>query len=94
MRQIAPEVTSRVSAVACSNMHRFFAYTEYENGNYGRAASYSLRSLREAPRSFVGDGRNWKLAAAIAAAAVLPADLGRRLVRKVLRMGRARGRKS
>ncbi|MGD0580404.1 MAG: hypothetical protein ABSC08_15935, partial [Bryobacteraceae bacterium] len=84
MMRLAPRETARVAAAARSNMARFCAYVAYEDQNYLEAWECLFRGFREAPLRFCLDLRNWILAAATLAAAVLPARLYRRLLRMTL----------
>jgi glycosyltransferase involved in cell wall biosynthesis len=84
MRRLAPRETAEAAPVARSNMARYCAYLAYEEGHYGKAARYLVRGFRCAPIPFLLDRRNWKMAAANGAAAVLPARWYRRLLRLAL----------
>lgn len=85
MGRLAPAETAQVIAAARSNMSRFFAYLAYESGDFGQANRYLLRGFRYAPITFLCELRNWKLAIANAAAALLPKRVHRRLLRVALR---------
>lgn len=85
MVRLAPMETARVAAAARSNMARFFAYLAYESADFGLANKYLLRGFRHAPLTFLCELRNWKLGLANAAAALLPEQMYRRLLRVALR---------
>jgi glycosyltransferase involved in cell wall biosynthesis len=73
MRRLAPAETAAVERVASSNMHRYFSWLAYENGEFRTASDLLQRSFQIFPRAFVSDTRNWQLSAACLAYWILPA---------------------
>lgn len=88
-RWFAPRAVAVVEDRARSNMQRFYAYSWYRAGSYGRALGVMIRSLRRAPRMFFSDRRNWEMAAAALSASVLPVKLHRRITSAALLARRA-----
>lgn len=89
MRAIAPDDVARAEKRARSNMQRFFAYGRYQAEDYSGALRTIARSFRQAPATFLGDPRNWKMIAATLAGLVLPQRVHGYLTRAALRMKRA-----
>jgi glycosyltransferase involved in cell wall biosynthesis len=78
-RALAPTDTAAAEPRARGNMNRYFAYLAYENGEFRDARRFVREGARCDPRAFMTDSRNWRIAAACAAEAVLPAAVHRRL---------------
>jgi len=57
--------------IAKSNMHRYYAYLEYERGSLGMAARLLLTSFRLAPVHCLVEPRSWMMLGAIASRWVL-----------------------
>jgi glycosyltransferase involved in cell wall biosynthesis len=72
LERAAPEATRSVAHRSRSNMARYCAFLAYEAGDFGAAARNLKAAFRGAPGAFPGDLRNWKMAAGIAAAMLLP----------------------
>jgi glycosyltransferase involved in cell wall biosynthesis len=75
LRQAAPRETAAVERRASSNHYRYLAYLAYEGRQFREAARLLSRGLRSSPAGFLTDRRNWKLAAACGAGAVLPSGV-------------------
>ena len=75
MRRLAPAETAAVEREASSNMHRYFSWLAYENGEFQAATRLLGEGFHIYPRAFVSDSRNWKLGAACMAHWMLPASL-------------------
>lgn len=73
LRKAAPRETAAVERRATANTCRYLAYLAYEARRFREAAVLLARGLRSCPAGFVGDARNWKLAAACLAGGLLPA---------------------
>ena len=80
-RGFAPADTAAVEARARSNINRYLAYLAYEAAEFREARQYVRQGMRHDRRAFVGDMRNWKIAAACSAEAVLPLRVHRGLER-------------
>lgn len=78
-RRLAPAETAAVESRARSNINRYFAYLAYEEAEFQAARGFVRQALRCDPRAFIGDGRNWKIAAACWSEALLPSNIHRRL---------------
>jgi len=89
MRPLAPEDVARAEKNARSNMQRFFAYGRYQADDYPGALRTVAQSFCQAPATFLGDSRNWKMTAAALAGLVLPQRVHGYLTRAALRMKRA-----
>jgi len=89
MRALAPEDVARAEKNARSNMQRFFAYGRYQADDYPGALRTVAQSFCQAPATFLGDSRNWKMTAAALAGLVLPQRVHGYLTRAALRMKRA-----
>jgi glycosyltransferase involved in cell wall biosynthesis len=70
--RIAPADTKGVARGSRSNMARYCAFLAYEAGDFREAARNLLEAFYAAPGVFPGDLRNWRMAAGIAAALLLP----------------------
>ncbi len=81
MQRLAPAATACVARRARSNISRYLALIAYESGQFRRSLAYARRSFCESPILFLADARNWKLAAALGAAFLMPAPWSRRLMR-------------
>lgn len=81
LRKVAPRETAAVEGRAGSNARRYWAYLAYEDRQFGAAGRLLWRGFRGCPGGFVRDPRNWKMAAACIAGAVLPAAVLARLER-------------
>jgi glycosyltransferase involved in cell wall biosynthesis len=73
--RIAPAATSRVLRKSGVNLSRYCAFLAYEAADAVESARFLGRGLRNAPGAFLSDMRNWKMAAGIAAAMVLPSPI-------------------
>jgi glycosyltransferase involved in cell wall biosynthesis len=74
-------------AVAQSNMDRYFAFLEYEQGRFAAGAHHIQRAFRHAPRAALLDPRNYLVAAGCLGGLVLPTAF-RRLAERVAGVGR------
>jgi Glycosyl transferase family 2 len=93
-RWFAPRPVALVEPQARANMQRFCAYGWYQAGSYGRSLQTMARSMRQDPRTFFADRRNWDLSVAALSGLLLPAGLHRKVTRAEpgpgdLRTGRA-----
>lgn len=64
-------------ALAQSNMSRYFAFLEYEQGRYGAGLRQLARGFGQAPAAALADRRNWLVGAGCVAGWLLPAPLHR-----------------
>lgn len=80
-REFAPADTAAVEPTARANINRYFAYLAYENGEFREARRFVREAARHDPRSFLTDPRNWKIATASVAEALLPSAVHRHLER-------------
>ena len=63
---------ARLECRANLNMHRYFSYLSYEQGDLSRAFSLLGSAFAMDPLRFVTDRRNWQLGMACGLAAILP----------------------
>ena len=68
----AHHVEASATARAQSNMHRFFAFLEYENERFGAGCKELAQAFRFAPSVALLDRRNWLVAGGCLGALVLP----------------------
>jgi hypothetical protein len=61
--------------IAQSNMHRYFAFLEYERGCFGGACRRLAEAFRFAPGTFITERRNWLAASATLTALMLPSSV-------------------
>ncbi len=78
MAAVSPERFRRCEAAARLNMNRYFAYLCYETGVPGRGLRLLASELLRSPAGWMGDRRNWLVAAACFAKATLPERVVRR----------------
>ncbi len=64
-------------ALAQSNMNRYFAFLEYEQGRFGAGFRHLFRGFRHAPAAALVDRRNWLVGAGCTAGLILPTSLHR-----------------
>jgi glycosyltransferase involved in cell wall biosynthesis len=72
---ITPAVTRSVARGSRSNMARYCAFLAYEAGDFREAARNLRAAFHAAPGPFLFDPRNWRIAAGIAAALLLPSTV-------------------
>ena len=65
----------RTIRIAQSNMHRYFAFLEYERGCFGTACRRLIEAFGYAPGRFISERRNWLAAGATVAALMLPSSV-------------------
>jgi len=80
-RTFAPAETAAVELRARVNINRYFAYLAYENAEFREARRFVWEAARYDLGSFLTDRRNWTIAAASVAEALLPSAAHRRLER-------------
>ena len=68
-------IDDRAVRIAQSNMHRYFAFLEYERGCFGAAHRMLVEAFRFAPARFIAERRNWLAAGATLTALMLPASV-------------------
>jgi glycosyltransferase involved in cell wall biosynthesis len=76
---LSPARFARCEARARLNMNRYFAYLAFETGMPIRGLRLLASSLFRFPAAWIRDRRNWLMAAACLAKAILPARAVRRL---------------
>jgi glycosyltransferase involved in cell wall biosynthesis len=70
----APDLVTPLRREATANMMRYFAILAYESGDLSAGAKLLATAVFANPLRSALDARNWKVAAAILAAALLPPD--------------------
>lgn len=68
----ADDDDTRLVSRANLNMHRYFSYLAYEQGDLSAAFSLLGAAFAMDPLRFVGDVRNWQVGAVYGAASILP----------------------
>ena len=81
MRWLAPREAGARASKARSNMSRYLARLEYENGVYWSGLRYVRAAFSDTPGYFLKDPRNWTTAAACLCGLALPRRLHRALER-------------
>jgi glycosyltransferase involved in cell wall biosynthesis len=76
---VFPKETAHLRRKADVNMVRYCAFLAHERRQFDSGCRLLGEGFRMDPRSFLGDVRNWKLAAACVAGRALPAGIHRRL---------------
>ena len=74
---------ARLVSLANLNMHRYFSYLSYEQGDLPNAFALLRMAFVMDPLRFMTDVRNWKLGIACGVATILPARARQRLERLV-----------
>ena len=74
---------ARLVCLANLNMHRYFSYLSYEQGDLSNAFALLRTAFVMDPVRFMGDVRNWKLGMACGAATILPVRTLRWLERRL-----------
>src|SRR5262249_1493787 len=69
--------TDRLERWANLNMHRYFSYLSYEQGDFSTSLSLLRLAFAMDPLRFANDIRNWKLGLACSSAMILPRSLHR-----------------
>jgi len=69
---VAPDEVSDTQAAREVNLNRYFAYIAYQGRHFWASFGYLARALAASPISFVGDRRNFLLAAACLSGVLLP----------------------
>jgi glycosyltransferase involved in cell wall biosynthesis len=77
LRNLAPAETAGAERRARSNMNRYYACLAYEEAQFSEAYSLVRESLRSDAFAFIGDWRNWKVAAACCCGVLLPGPIHR-----------------
>jgi glycosyltransferase involved in cell wall biosynthesis len=72
------DIDDRAVRIAQSNMHRYFAFLEYEQGRFGAASRRMVEAFCFAPARFVTERRNWRAASGALTALILPASVRQR----------------
>jgi len=72
MAVLSPARFARCEAIARLNMNRYFAYLAYETGAPVRGLRLLASTLLRSPLRWIGDRRNWLVAAACLARMALP----------------------
>ena len=85
LKKFADRIPGPVLTRAQSNMARYFAFLAYECGQPRESARLLAGNFAAAPLVFGSDLRNWKIAAAVCSALLLPSGWHRRLDRAVRR---------
>ena len=78
---------ARLVSRANLNMHRYFSYLSYEQGDLSSARSLLGSAFAMDPLRFLTDLRNWKLGIACGSATILPRRIHQRLERLSTRPG-------
>jgi len=73
------DIDHRTVRIAQSNMHRYFAFLEYEQGRLGAAWRRMVEAFCFAPGRFMTERRNWLAASNALAALVLPSAVRQRI---------------
>jgi hypothetical protein len=71
------DVMARLERRANMNMHRYFSYLAYEQGDFSTSLSLLRQAFAMDPLRFAGDARNWKLGLACGSARILPRRIHR-----------------
>jgi len=79
--RLVPERVAPLKARAKSNELRYFSRVAYEGKEFGRSLRLLTRGFMFAPRTFIGDRRNWLTGAAALSGALLPRAVHRALER-------------
>ena len=79
MAALSPARFAECEASARLNMTRYFAYLAYETGVPVRGLRMLASALHRSPAGWIRDRRNWLVAAACLAKAILPEHIVRRL---------------
>jgi hypothetical protein len=80
MSALSPDRFAGCEVDARRNMNRYFAYLAYETGVPVHGLRLLASELRGAPATWIRDRRNWLVAAACLAGAILPEKAIRRFI--------------